>query len=71
MNIFFLIVLMFQHKTVTLPIVYIEGECNLSDWKRNNVLKIGIDNGEIIMNYFVLNCYFSEQKDKIENHCYF
>ena len=23
------------------------------------------------MNYFVLNCYFLEQKDKTENHCYF
>lgn len=44
---------MFQHKTVTLLIVYIEGECNLSDWKRNNVLKIGIENGEIIMNYSI------------------
>ena len=35
------------------------------------MLKIGIENGEIIMNYSVLNCYFLDQKDKIENHCYF
>lgn len=39
--------------------------------KRNNVLKIGIENGEIIMSYSVLNCYFLEQKDKTENQCYF
>lgn len=60
---------MFKHKTLLFfPPQYIAGGYNLYDWKRNHVLKIDINNGEILTNYHALNYYFSEQKNKIENN---
>lgn len=48
---------MFKDKTVTFFSQYIAGEYNLSDWKRNHVLKIDTENGEILTNYCTSNYY--------------